>query len=570
MAGLAMLVSAGLALPQEAGAATGTISTIAGSDPFGDFTGDGGPATAAALNTPLGVAVMPDGGYLIADAGNDRVRRVFPDGTIRTVAGSGTYAFSPGDGGPATAAHFQDPLGVAVMPDGGFLIADALAGRVRRVFPDGTITTVAGNGIRGFSGDGGPATEAEIYDPNGLAVLPDGGFLIADGDYVVRRVSPEGIITTVAGTGVPGSSGDGGPATAAQLNTPYSVAVTPDGGFLIADTGNRRVRRVSPDGIITTVAGTGVQGSTGDGGAATAAQLNYPTGLATTPDGGYLITDFFGHRVRSVSPSGVITTVAGTGTPGFPNGDGGPATAANLALPFAVAATPSGGFVFSEEGNDAIRLVDAGSATAVPPPATTVPGAPTIGSPTFGNASATVRWTAPSSDGGAPITGYLVRVLDSAGAQVGELQPADPTATSLLVTGLTNGASYQFQVAATNAAGTGPNSALSTVVMPATVPGAPLIATAASGTAGGTVTATANWNAPSSNGGSAVSGYVVRALRISATGTVLATTTSPVQAGSARQLTMTLPSGNYRFTVQARNKAGSGPQSARSNLVTAQ
>jgi fibronectin type III domain protein/NHL repeat-containing protein len=570
-AALAMLVSVGLALPSEAGAAgTGTITTIAGSDSFGDFTGDGGPAIAAALNEPLGVAVMPDGGYLIADAGNDRVRRVFADGTIRTVAGSGNYGDS-GDGGPATAADFRDPLGVAVLPDGGFLIADAGAGRVRRVSPTGTITTVAGNGTRGFSGDGGPATAAEIFDPNGLAVMPDGGFLIADGDYVVRRVFPDGTITTVAGTGTPGFSGDGGPATAAQLNLPYSVAVTADGGFLIGDEGNHRVRKVSATGIITTVAGTGVQGSTGDGGPATAAQLNEPDGVAPTPDGGFLIADFFGNRVRWVSPTGVITTVAGTGNVAvLRNGDGGPATAANIDLPFGVAVTPNGGFVFSEEGNAAVRFVDAGFATTVPPSATTVPAAPTIGSATFGNASATVSWTAPSDDGGSAITGYLVRVLDSSGAQVGALRPADATATSLVVTGLTNGASYRFQVAATNAVGTGPNSALSALVVPATVPGAPVIGAAASGTAGGTVTATANWNAPTSNGGSAVTGYVVRALRMSATGTVLATTTSAVQPASARQLTMTLQTGNYRFTVQAKNKAGSGPQSARSNLVAAQ
>jgi len=571
LAAAAVVLSAGVALPQEASAAgTGTISTIAGSDSFGDFTGDGGPAPAAALNEPLGVAVMPDGGYLIADAGNDRVRRVFADGTIRTVAGTGWFGDS-GDGGPATAASFKDPIGVAVLPDGSFLIADAGAGRVRRVSPTGIITTVAGNGTRGFSGDGGPATAAEIFDPNGLAVLPDGGFLIADGDYVVRRVFPDGTITTVAGTGVQGFSGDGGPATAAQLNLPYSVAVTPDGGFLIADSGNRRVRRVSPTGIITTVAGTGVPGSSGDGGAATAAQLNDPTGLATTPDGGFLIADFFGNRVRRVLPTGVISTLAGTGNLAvFRNGDGGPATAANIDLPFAVALTPSGGFVFSEEGNAAVRFVDSAFAGAVPPAATAVPAAPTIGPATFGNASATVRWTAPSTDGGSAITGYLVRVLDGTGGQVGALRPADATATSLVVTGLTNGASYQFQVAATNAVGTGPNSALSAVVMPATVPGAPVIGTAASGTAGGTVTATANWNAPTINGGSAVTGYVVRALRMSSTGTVLATTTSAVQPSSARALTMTLQSGNYRFTVQASNKAGSGPQSARSNLVVAQ
>ena len=570
VAALAILLSVGLVSPQEAGAAgTGAISTIAGSDSFGDFKGDGGPAIAAALNEPLGVAVMPDGGYLIADAGNDRVRRVFADGTIRTVAGTGLYGDS-GDGGPATAAQIKDPLGVAVMPDGGFLIADGGAGRVRRVLPDGTITTVAGNGTRGYSGDGGPATAAEIFDPNGVAVLPDGGFLIADGDYVVRRVFPDGTITTVAGNATPGFSGDGGPATAARLNVVYSVAVTADGGFLIADSGNRRVRRVSPTGIITTVAGTGVQGSSGDGGAATAAQLNDPDGIASTPDGGFLIADFFGNRVRWVSPTGVITTVAGTGAASvFRDGDGGPATAANIDMPFGVAVTPSGGFVFSEEGNAAVRLVDAGFATAVPPSAPTFPGAPTIGSPTAGNASATVRWTAPSNDGGSAITGYLVRALDLSGAQVGALHPAAATATSLVVTGLTNGSTYVFQVAATNAVGIGPNSALTSLVVPATVPGAPVIGTAASGTAGGTVTATANWNAPASNGGSAVTGYVVRALQMSATGTVLATTTSAVQPASARQLTMTLPAGNYRFTVQAKNKAGSGSQSARSNLVVA-
>jgi Fibronectin type III domain len=238
--------------------------------------------------------------------------------------------------------------------------------------------------------------------------------------------------------------------------------------------------------------------------------------------------------VRRVSPTGVITTVAGTGALAvFRNGDGGPATAANIDMPFGVALTPGGGFVFSEEGNAAVRFVDSGFATTVRPSVSTVPGAPTISAATFGNASATVRWTAPSTDGGSAITGYVVRVLDSTGVQVGALHAADATATSLVVTGLTNGSSYQFQVAAANGVGTGPNSAPSTVVVPATVPGAPVIGTAASGTAGGTVTATVNWNARTSNGGSAVTGYVVRALRVSSTGNVLATTTSAVQPGSA-------------------------------------
>jgi hypothetical protein len=212
--------------------------------------------------------------------------------------------------------------------------------------------------------------------------------------------------------------------------------------------------------------------------------------------------------------------------------------------------------------------VTVGPQAAVTPSAT-VPAAPAIGSATSGDASATVTWTAPSNDGGSTITGYRVRVLDSAGAQVGALRPATATATSVLVTGLTNGSSYRFQVAATNAVGTGPDSALSPVVVPATVPSAPVIATAASGTAGGAVTATAHWDSPTTDGGSAVTGYVVRALRISSSGAVLSTTTSAVQPSPARQLMMTLQTGHYRFTVQAINKAGSGPQSARSNQVTA-
>src|SRR5262245_28805833 len=278
VAALAVLVAGGLATPQEAVAATetGTISTIAGSKAFGGFSGDGGPATAAALDNPYGVAVMPDGGYVIADTINDRVRRVFPDGSIKTVAGTGTLGFS-GDGGVATAATLRAPISVAAMPDGSFLIADPANTRIRRVSATGIITTVAGDGTFGFSGDGGPATAAQISAPNGVAALPDGGFLIADtGNSRIRRVSPAGTITTAAARGTAGLSGDGGSATAAQLNAPYSVAPTADGGFVIADTGNLPVRRVSAAGIITTIAGTGVRGSSGDGGPGTAAQLVLP------------------------------------------------------------------------------------------------------------------------------------------------------------------------------------------------------------------------------------------------------------------------------------------------------
>ena len=199
----------------------------------------------------------------------------------------------------------------------------------------------------------------------------------------------------------------------------------------------------------------------------------------------------------------------------------------------------------------------------------TVPGAPVIGTATRGNTSALVRWTAPANAATSAITGYSVRVFNSSNLQVGALRPAPAGATSLTVTGLANGTAVRFQVRATNAPGTGLFSALSAFVTPATVPGAPVIGTATSGVAGGTINALARWTAPASNGGSAITGYLVTALRINAAGTVLSSTTSAFQPATVRSLTMTLAAGNYRFAVRSRNAVGLSAMSARSNLVTA-
>ena len=202
---------------------------------------------------------------------------------------------------------------------------------------------VTGTGTAGSAGDAGPATAAQLTNPASVISTPDGGYLIGDtGNHRVRRVTPGGTITTLAGNGTNGAAGDGGPATAAQLSSPHAIALTADGGVLIADTGNHRIRRVSPGGIITTVAGAGTNGFSGDGGAATAAQLSSPQGVASTADGGFLIGDSSNNRVRRVTPGGIIATVAGTGTGGF-SGDGGPATAAKLMLPGALVATPDDG-----------------------------------------------------------------------------------------------------------------------------------------------------------------------------------------------------------------------------------
>jgi hypothetical protein len=345
----------------HARATDGTITPLAGTAP--GFAGDGGPATQAQLDTPRDVAVLADGSVVIADFANDRVRRVEPDGTMTTAAGS-TRGLS-GDAGPAQDAELNRPRGVTSLADGGYLIADTFNHEIRRVRPDGTIVAVAGSGVGGPAGDGGPATAARLNLPSDTATLPGGGFLIADtGNDRVRRVAPDGTITTIAGS-TRGFSGDGGPATAAQLSEPRDIAVAADGGILIADTGNDRVRRVAPDGTITTVAGVGA-GLAGDGDPARAARLTAPFSVATLPNGGILVADTGNDRVRRITPLGAIFTVAGT-TAGL-SGDGALAKGAQLSRPGAVTLAPGGGFIVADSGNARVRRVsDVG---AVPPAVT--------------------------------------------------------------------------------------------------------------------------------------------------------------------------------------------------------
>jgi hypothetical protein len=359
---IGVTAAAALAAP-SAHASTNNIYTVAGTGTSG-FSGEGGPARLAQFGSIGGVAVMSDGpyrGYLVADTSNHRVRRIRPDGTVTTVAGTGTPGFS-GDHGPAAAAALSGPTDVAGLPDGGFLIVDNGNARVRRVAPDGTITTVAGTGTTGDSGDGGPATSADIVTRR-VTPQPDGGFLLVETTrHRIRRVGPDGIITTVAGTGSNGFSGDGGPATAARINNPADVAVTPDGGFLIADELNDRIRRVAPDGTITTVAGFAGPGFSGDGGSALVAQLYGPSGVAVAPDGSILIAERDNKRVRRVSPAGIITTIAGTGSGCTPAtatcGDGGLATQAQLATPVAVAVDEDGSVLVSDPTIYRLRRID--------------------------------------------------------------------------------------------------------------------------------------------------------------------------------------------------------------------
>jgi hypothetical protein len=340
----------------------GVITRVAGTTSVRGSGGDDGPATDAQLSDPFGVAATADGGFLIADSLNRVVRRVSAGGVITRVAGTTGVQGSGGDDGPATDAQLGFPYVVAVTADGGFLIADNGNDVVRKVSAGGVITRVAGTtGVAGSGGDDGPATGAQLHTLYGVAVTGDGGFLIADaGNNVVRKVSAGGVITRVAGTtGVAGSGGDDGPATGAQLNGPSAVAVTGDGGFLIADSGNQVVRKVSAGGVITRVAGTiGVAGSGGDDGPATGAQLNGPSAVAVTGDGGFLIADTGNQVVRMVSVGGVITRAAGTTGVTGNTGDDGPATDAQLNGPSAVAVTADGGFLIADSYNQVVRKVD--------------------------------------------------------------------------------------------------------------------------------------------------------------------------------------------------------------------
>jgi sugar lactone lactonase YvrE len=292
-------------------AADGSISLIAGIRP-GGFSGDGGPATAAQLNFPMGVAVDLSGNLYIADFGNNRIRKITTAGIITTVAGNDSPGFS-GDGGLVTAAQLSGPQGVAVDSVGNIYIVDTFNHRIRKVTPAGIISTVAGKGTSGFSGDDGPATAARLSFPRAMAVDSAGNLYISDGfNDRIRKVTPAGIISTVAGKGPARYSGDKGRAIESQI-TPTGVAVDSAENLFIADTSNNRIRKVTPAGIISTVAGKGTPEFSGDGGAAITAQLNTPRGLTIDSAGNLFITDSFNNRIRKVTPAGIISTVAGKG-----------------------------------------------------------------------------------------------------------------------------------------------------------------------------------------------------------------------------------------------------------------
>jgi len=339
--------------------AGGTISTLAGTGAPG-YSGDGGAATSALLRHPEGVAVAPNGDVYFGDTDNDVVRKVaFATGLITTVAGNGLPG-STGDGGPATSAKLKAPEDVFVAASGDLYIADTGNHEIRKVAAaTGVITTVAGNGSPGSTGDLGLATAARLNSPRGITVASNGDFYIGDrSNNKVRKVTAlTGIITTYAGTGTAGYSGDGALATLARLNRPQGIHLASNGDLYIADALNSAIRKVAAvTGIITTYAGTGTAGFSGDGGAATSAQLNAPEAMHLNSVGDLYIADTVNNRIRRVSSGGTITTVAGTGTAGSA-GDGGSATAAQLDTPRGIAIGSNGAYYIGDRNNNKIRKV---------------------------------------------------------------------------------------------------------------------------------------------------------------------------------------------------------------------
>jgi sugar lactone lactonase YvrE len=339
-----------------AASVTGTITTVAGDGTEG-YSGDGGPATSAELFWPHGVAVDASGDLFIADTTNGAIREVVKaTGDIRTVA-----------------SKLGSPQGVAVNAFGNVFIADT-SNDVVREMDQATeqLVTVAGNGTAGYSGDGGPATSAELNNPNGVVLDKAGDLFIADANNnVVREVNTSGIITTVAGNGSPGYSGDGRPATSAELHSPRGLAVDGIGDLFIVDFANHRIREVvKATGVITTVAGNGTGGYSGNGGPATRAELLFPTGVVVDAVGDLFIADSGNSVIREVNTSGIITTVAGNGTHGY-SGDNGPATTAKLYDAAGVALDNSGDLFIADTFNNRIRRVTLPAVVVVNRDATT-------------------------------------------------------------------------------------------------------------------------------------------------------------------------------------------------------
>jgi hypothetical protein len=620
----------------------GDITTVAGDGTWG-YAGDDGAATSAQLAYPAGVALDASGNLVICDSGNNVLRvvatttgtfygRSMTAGDIYTVAGTGT-AGSAGDGGPATSAELDQPAGVAVDAHGDLVVADLGASRVRLVAERsatvygvrssaGDIYTLAGTGTPRFSGDGGPAVRAALSAPRNVVVDASGNIVIGDsGNNRVRviaastgtfygQVIAAGDIDTVAGTGTLGGySGDGGSAHGALLNLPTGVAADAAGQVVVADQNNNRVRfepvhsgthfgRSMTAGRLYTVVGDGTAGGSGDGGPGTSAEVNAPSGVAFDAAGNVLVAEFAGNRIRVVAngsgtfygrsmTAGDIYTVAGTGAGGS-TGDEGPATAATFQQPLGLAVDRFGNLVVGDYLNNEVRVVAADSGTFYGRPMTagdvyTVAGDGTKGSSGDGGPATAAELSSPAGIA-VDATGNLI-VADSANNEIrvvaalsgqffgqamttGDIYTVVGGGSSICPAGIgspTLGGGVSLSVPLGVAfAETGSlivsdtaDNCVRDLVTSDETPGPPRSV----GTTAGIGAASVTWHPPATNGGSAVTGYVVTAQPGGAAAHAGATSSSATLTG--------LVDGTaYVFTVAATNAIGTGPASANSREVT--
>jgi DNA-binding beta-propeller fold protein YncE len=323
------------------------------------FLGEGAPPDQVALYYPIDMAFDRAGRFLVLDYNNQRIRRLDPDGLVRTIMGTG-FEDTIDDGTPPLQSSLHHAFSMCYDAAGNlYLAGNHVPQLIELVAAEDLVYVIAGVDLPGYSGDSGPALEAELDSPCGIAVAP-GGFPIYFADtynHCIRTIDASGTIRTLAGNGERGLAGDGGPSEAARLSRPYRVRLDhATGDLYIADTENHLVRKIDPQGIITRVAGTGESGFGGDGGAATAALLDTPLDARVGPDGAVYIADARNNRIRRVSPDGIITTVAGTGTEGY-SGDGGPARSAELSYPAAVIFDDQGDLWIADSYNSVIRRI---------------------------------------------------------------------------------------------------------------------------------------------------------------------------------------------------------------------
>lgn len=483
----------------------GQVQTVVGNGNYGDTSGDGGDALAAAIGSVEYMTVAPDGRIFLS-SGWAPVRLAVPGGQINRYAGGGV-----GDGPVATRAILDDPRPLAASADGTVIVATR--GRLRRISPTGAISTIAGYGQEGYTGDGGPAVEAQIGAVTGIVMAPGGEVFFSDySSGTIRRIGTDGIIDTFAvvpgtqglardaagnfytttghtvvrissagvaavfaGTGGSGFGGDGGQALQATFSYPRALASGPAGALYVLDAGNYRLRRIGADGVVTTVAGNGSATYAGPG-LATSVSISNVSDLAVDVAGNVYLSHAGSDRVVKVTTGGQLVEFAGDGTYGF-LGDGGPALGAQFRGPAGVAVVPvaDGDVFISDEGNSRVRRVRLSAPATVPD----APGVPVV---VAGDGMAVVSFQPPANDGGSPVTGYVVTSSPAGGVD----ENAGAMTLRRVLTGLANGTSYRFSVRAFNANGPSAPSGQSAPVVPGTSVSAPFLsAFPAAGSEGG-------------------------------------------------------------------------------------